>query len=148
MATTFRLAGLLRFRQAQEDQATAALARANAAHREQQRQLGRARGLLAATPSDPSSAAALRASAASRSAARSTLLELQALATSAANVAAAAQQELLTAKKSAASLEKLADKHQLDSRQLLLRDEQLFLDELAGARASGGATADTGAGKS
>lgn len=144
MANSFRLAGLLRFRQAQEDQAAAALARANAAHREQQRQLGRARGLLAATPSNPSSAAALRASAASRSAARSTLLELQALAAATADAAATAQQELLTAKKTAASLEKLADKHQVDSSLLLLREEQLFLDELAGTRAHGGGpSADT-----
>lgn len=135
MANPFRLAGLLRFRQAQEDQAAAALARANGVHREHEQRLNRARGTLAATPANASSAAALRASAAARSASRSTLLELQALTDSAAKRAAAAQEDLMAAKKSAASLEKLDDKHQADSQQLLLREEQLFLDELAGSRA-------------
>lgn len=145
MANSFRLAGLLRFRQAQEDQAAVALAHANAVHKEQQRRLGRARGLLDASSTDMSSSAALRASAAARSAARSTLLELHALTASAGELAAAAQQELLTAKISAASLEKLAEKHQTDSHQLELRDEQLFLDELASSRVPATGAMETGA---
>lgn len=136
MDRTFRLAGLLRFRQAQEEQAAAALARANTRRKEHQDTVGSARGTLAGTPSDPGSAAALRASAAARSAARSMLLELTALSASVEEDATAAQEELIAAKKTAASLEKLAGRHEVDQHELELREEQLFLDELAVSRAS------------
>lgn len=135
MGKSFRLAGLLRFRQAQEEQAAAALARANARRKEHEGRVGQTRDVLAATPSDPASAAALRASAAARSSARSMLLELHALTESTAQAAAQAQAELIAAKKSAASLENLEGKHQVEQHEFLLRDEQLFLDELASSRA-------------
>ncbi|MFQ4148035.1 flagellar FliJ family protein [Arthrobacter sp. LAPM80] len=143
MDRTFRLAGLLRFRQAQEDQAAAALAHANARRKERQDSVNTARGTLAGAPTDPGSAAALRASAAARSASRSMLLELTALSASADEDAAAAQRGLLAAKKTAASLEKLAGRHQLDRHQMELRDEQLFLDEHAVSRAGDPTTQGT-----
>jgi len=137
MGSPFRLAGLLRFRQAQEEQAAAALAQANVRHKEQVARVNEVRGTLAAAPTDPGSAAALRASAAARSAARSMLLELHALSVSTAADAATAQEKLMAAKKSAASLEKLEEKHDADRHLVLLRDEQVFLDELAATRATG-----------
>lgn len=149
MGKSFRLAGLLRFRQAQEEQAAAALARANTRRKEHEGRVGRLRGILADTPSDPGSAAALRASAAARSSARSMLLELHALTDSTTQDAEQAQAELLAAKKSAASLENLADRHRVEQHHLVLREEQLFLDELASSRTAEhgtprlGATVDT-----
>jgi len=134
MGQQFRLAGLLRFRQAQEEQAAAALARANGRNREQQDRVNRVLGTLAAGPSDAGTAAALRASAAARASARSMLLELAGLTAAAAQEAAAAADALSAAKKSTASLEKLAERHDADGRQELLRNEQLFLDELASSR--------------
>lgn len=135
MGNSFRLAGLLRFRQAQEDQAAAALARANGRRKEQQEKVTRVRDTLAGVPSDPGSATALRASAAARSSARSMLLELEALTVATEEAAQAAQQELLAAKKAAASLGKLDERHEAEQQTELLREEQVFLDELAGTRA-------------
>lgn len=145
MSKSFRLAGLLRFRQAQEEQAAAALARANARRKEHEVRVGRVRGILADTPSDPASATALRASAAARSSARSMLLELHALTDSTSQAAVEAQAELLAAKKSAASLENLELKHRAGQQQLMLRDEQLFLDELASSRSMEASTPGLGA---
>ncbi|MDJ0316649.1 flagellar FliJ family protein [Arthrobacter antibioticus] len=136
MGSTFRLAGLLRFRQAQEEQAAASLAQANARRKEQREHVSKVRGTLAAAPSNAGSAAALRATAAARSSSRSMLLELAALTHSVEEAASNAEKDLLTAKKSAASLEKLADRHEMDRQELLLHDEQLFLDELAVSRAT------------
>lgn len=136
MDRTFRLAGLLRFRQAQEEQAAAALARANTRRKEHQDSVGAARGTLTGVPTDPGSATALRASAASRAAARSMLLELTALSASVEEEAAAAAEELIAAKKTATSLEKLAGRHEQHQHQQQLREEQLFLDELALSRGS------------
>lgn len=135
MGSSFRLAGLLRFRQAQEDQAAAELARANGRRKEQQEKVSRVRDTLAGVPSHPGSATALRASAAARSSARSMLLELEALTVATEEAAQAAQQELLAAKKSAASLGKLDERHEADRQTEQLREEQVFLDELAGTRA-------------
>lgn len=143
MGKSFRLAGLLRFRQAQEEQAAAALARANARRKEHEGRVGQIRNALADTPSDASSGAALRASAAARSSARSMLLEMHALTTSTVQAATQAQEELIASKKSAASLEKLADKHQVEQQQVLLREEQLFLDQLASTRSPKPGTPDT-----
>lgn len=138
MADTFRLAGLLKFRQAQEDQAAAALARANARRREHAGRLKDARTILSESSEEASSAAALRATAAARSASRSMLADLHALSETAEAEAEAAHAELVAAKKAAASLEKLAERHLVGETEDLLREEQRFLDELAGARARSG----------
>jgi len=138
MADTFRLAGLLKFRQAQEDQAAAALAKANARRKEHAARLNEARTVLSGSAVEVESSAAMRASAAARSASRSMLADLHALSESADAEAEAAQAELVTAKKAAASLEKLAERHLVGQAEELLRDEQRFLDELAGSRGQGG----------
>lgn len=136
MGNSFRLAGLLRFRQAQEDQAAAALARANARRREHADRVGEVRDALSGAPSDPASAAALRASAAARSSARSMLLELQGHSESLTEDVAVAQRAVAVAKKRAASLEKLSEKHVVEQQRLLLHSEQVFLDELSSSRGS------------
>ncbi|MGA7204709.1 MAG: hypothetical protein WBX27_08785, partial [Specibacter sp.] len=111
MARSFRLAGLLRFRQAQEDQAAAALAQANARRREQAGRVSVVRAALDSARSDAGSSTALRASAAARASSRSMLVELTALAATAEEAAETAREDLVAAKKTAASLEKLAERH-------------------------------------
>jgi len=140
MADKFRLAGLLKFRQAQEDQAAAALARANARRKEHSTRLKDARTILAESPTEPETAAAMRASAAARSASRSMLADLHAVSENAEAEAEVAQADLLAAKQAAASLEKLSERHLLDRTEELLREEQHFLDELAGSRGQFGST--------
>lgn len=137
MGNSFRLAGLLRFRQAQEDQAAAALARANSRHQAHEDRVDRVRSALTGTPLDPGSAAALRASAAARSSARSMLLELHGVGQTMATDVAAARSELVAARKTAASLEKLSEKHLLEEQHNLLHADQMFLDELSSTRRSG-----------
>lgn len=140
MGNSFRLAGLLRFRQAQQDQAAAALARANARRKDHEDRVDRVRGALSGAPSDPGSATALRASAAARSSARSMLLELHGLSDATARAAAAAQADLVAAKKTAAALENLSEKHAAAQHTELLRAEQFFLDELSSSRAAATST--------
>lgn len=132
--TTFRLAGLLRLRKLQEDQASASLARANDKRKSHARRLAAARGELADSAEEAGSAAALAAAAAARSASHSLLLELQALAATLEAEAETAQGVLIEAKMAASSLEKLADRHQQASVSADLLAEQGFLDELALSR--------------
>ncbi|WP_192841602.1 flagellar FliJ family protein [Arthrobacter sp. ERGS1:01] len=141
MGRSFRLAGLLRFRQAQEEQAAAALARANARRRDQAARVSNVRAALDGAAVDAGSSTALRASAAARASSRSMLVELTALSATADDAAQAAAQELVAAKKKAVSLEKLAERHRHEHQGELLREDQLFLDELATTRAG---TAVTG----
>jgi len=137
MTQEFRLAGLLRFRRLQEDQASAALARANANRRSHAARAAAARGGLAETSSEVKSAAALAAVSAARSASRSMLLELQGLGAGLVAEADGAQRELLAAKTAAGSLEKLAERHRQAGSTAELAAEQHFLDELAAARRAG-----------
>ena len=79
MARSFPLAGLLRLRQVQQDQAAIDLSAANARVVEGTARQRRARSALGATSSEATSASVLYAVAASRAATRSMLAELQAL---------------------------------------------------------------------
>ena len=79
MARSFPLAGLLRLRQVQQDQAAIDLSAANARVVEGTARQRRARSSLGATSSEATSASVLYAVAASRAASRSMLAELQAL---------------------------------------------------------------------
>jgi flagellar FliJ protein len=79
MARSFPLAGLLRLRQVQQDQAAIDLSAANARVAEGTARQRRARSSLGATSSEATSASVLYAVAASRAASRSMLAELQAL---------------------------------------------------------------------
>ena len=79
MARSFPLAGLLRLRQVQQDQAAIDLSTANARVAEGTARQRRARSSLGATSSEATSASVLYAVAASRAASRSMLAELQSL---------------------------------------------------------------------
>ena len=79
MARSFPLAGLLRLRQVQQDQAAIDLSAANARVVEGTARQRRARSALGATSSEATSASVLYAVAASRAALRSMLAEMQAL---------------------------------------------------------------------
>jgi flagellar FliJ protein len=79
MARLFPLAGLLRLRQVQQDQAAIDLSAANARVVEGTARQRRARSALGATSSEATSPAVLYAVAASRAASRGMLAELQAL---------------------------------------------------------------------
>ncbi|MES2093309.1 MAG: hypothetical protein V4531_05795 [Actinomycetota bacterium] len=79
MARSFPLAGLLRLRQVQQDQAAIDLSAANARVAEGSARQRRARSALGATSSEAASTSVLYAVAASRAASRSMLAELQAL---------------------------------------------------------------------
>ncbi len=138
MTTAFRLAGLLRLRKLQEDQASAGLARANAGRTAHARRLAGARGDLADSPAEAGSAVALAATAAARSASRSLLLELETLAATLEMEAEEAQAALIEAKTAASSLDKLSERHRQDCVSAELLAEQSFLDELALTRRKDG----------
>lgn len=131
MARRFPLAGLLRLRHAQEDQAAAALAAAN----ERLRDAADARVAARRTLDDPQAevtdAAVLSAVAAARAATRGMLEELagvEATRRAAADQARAAHHE---ARRAAIGLEKLEERHDEREAGEELRAEQLVLDEVA-----------------
>jgi flagellar FliJ protein len=79
MAAPFRLAGLLRLRQVQQEQAASDLASANARARASTLQRGRARAALGGVTTEVTSSVVLYAIAAARSSSRSMLAELDAV---------------------------------------------------------------------
>lgn len=131
MSRVFRLAGLLRLRKLQEDQAAAALARANARRKDHRALMAQTRGTLEDTPGEVSSATALRSAAAARSVSRHLLADLAALNTSVEDEVRSAQAVLVEAKTASSALEKLAEKHAGEEMDRELHEEQLFLDELS-----------------
>lgn len=134
MTAAFRLAGLLRFRKLQEDQASATLARANGKRRTHAVRTAQARGELAETASQAATATALSASAAARAASRSMLHEFSGLAAALDASAHTAQADLVVAKMAASSLAKLAERHEAAAGKATLAEEQRFLDELAASK--------------
>lgn len=131
MARHFPLAGLMRLRRLQEDEAASTLAAANrnaGLHADRQRA---ARHELDATSSEASGTPALLAVAASRASARSMLATLDALAVEHRAAAAEAHEGFLQARLKAAGMEKLEARHQAEARGEALRAEQIGLDELA-----------------
>lgn len=131
--SAFRLAGLLRFRKLQEDQAAADLAAANASRRRaESRRAAATRELIGHEFQADLDISVFRASVASRAALRSIATE----AAVAVEVAATdVQQHELAwsdARKRAVPLEKLAERHAERTGVEDLRVEQLALDEIAG----------------
>ena len=132
MARPFPLAGLLRLRRLQEDEAASALAAANrtaALHAGRQQA---ARHELDATSSEATGATALLAVAAARASARSMLATLDALTAEHNAAAAQAHESYLQARLQASGMEKLEARHHAAARGEVLRAEQIGLDELAG----------------
>jgi len=131
MARTFRLAGLLRLRQVQEEQAASDLAAANARSRENAARQNRARAALGGVGAEATSSNVLYAIAAARSSSRSMLAELEAVDVhNRADVADAAA-AYAAARARSLGLEKLEQRH-IETRDADdLAAQQAVVDEIA-----------------
>lgn len=130
MARQFSLAGLLRLRQVQQDQAAGDLASAARHHRENSVREREARAALGANESDVVNTSVLLALAASRAASQSLVSELAMLTALQADRREAAERHFTEARARTIALEKLEARH---SRSMLIADqrsEQTALDEI------------------
>ena len=134
MSRLFPLAGLLRLRKLQQDQAALDLAEANARAATLEARHGRARTALSALENSPQTVAALNAMAAARSSSRSMLAELEALGRNQQESVDSAQTSYNAARAESVALEKLHDRHAAALLAEDLHAEQTVLDEIAGAR--------------
>jgi len=130
MAKLFPLAGLLRLRQIQQDQAASDLAAANARMRESSARERQARASLGGIATDVDDTTVLYAIAASRAASRSMLAELQGLQALRTAEADAAGEAFSAARARSVGLEKLEAKHLDEVRSADLSAEQNVLDEI------------------
>jgi flagellar FliJ protein len=131
MNRQFSLAGLLRLRQIQQDQAASGLASARSRSSSARAREASARRELAAGDAPISSSASLRAVAAARSASHSMLADLQNLSRLADTEEAAARAEFVAARTRSVGLEKLQARHTAEVHTADLRSEQSALDEIA-----------------
>ena len=131
MARSFPLAGLLRLRQVQQDQAAIDLSAANARVAEGTARQRRARSSLGATSSEATSAAVLYAVAASRAASRGMLAELQALDCDHRVSLDAANTAFTAARARSIGLEKLEVRFDDAVANGMLMAEQAVLDEIS-----------------
>lgn len=129
--SAFRLAGLLRLRQLQEDNVRAELARTRATELQRRRREQRVRAALGDTAVDVTSAETVQSIAAARASSSSMLGELDALLAGDAAAVAEAAAAHAVARARTVQLEKLADRHAAAARADGLRAEQLGLDEHA-----------------
>jgi flagellar protein FliJ len=131
MPRLFPLAGLLRLRHIQQDQAASKLAVANGHERENQFRQMRARTVLGSSMSEVANMAALHAVAAARSSSRSMLADLDAVAAERRTEVEHAQSAFDTARARAIGLEKLEGKHGTAQAAEDVHTEQTLLDEIA-----------------
>lgn len=131
MARMFPLAGLLRLRQIQEEQAASDLAVANARARELRSRQARTRDSLSLTDSEAASTTVLYAVAAARASSRSMLAELDSLTCEHQPVLDQASEMFAEARARSIGLEKLAGRHQLQQTEEELHAEQAAIDEMA-----------------
>ena len=131
MTRAFPLAGLLRLRHIQQDQAAGELAAANARMHENSTLHKRARAALGGTPSAATSTAALYAVAAARASSRSMLADLNALAGTYQMTINQAQEAFNAARAGSIGLEKLEGRHARAVAAEELRAEQSVIDEVA-----------------
>jgi flagellar FliJ protein len=129
--TSFPLAGLLRLRHLEEDQAAANLSRAHSRRREVAERADAVMMDLTATSQAPVGRSTLLALAASRASTSGLLGELGALRDVADADLDAAQDAHRAAKAAATSVEKLEERHELHVTGEARRREQLVLDESA-----------------
>ena len=134
MSRLFPLAGLLRLRKLQQDQAALDLAEANARVAALQARRGRARSALGVLGNSPQTIAALNAMAAARSSSRSMLAELDAVGRNHQESLETAQSTYNAATAESVALEKLHERHAAALLAADLHAEQIVLDEIAGAR--------------
>ncbi|MBC7441411.1 MAG: hypothetical protein H7311_02605 [Ramlibacter sp.] len=141
MARAFALAGLLRLRHLQQDQAAGDLAAANALSQANLAQRAQARSVLAGLPALATGADTLAAIAAARASARSMLAEMEAHGRNYQVAVGEARQEFDARRAASVGLEKLSDRHAVVARAEELHAEQAVLDEIASSswhRARGG----------
>jgi len=131
----FSLAGLLRVRRLEQDEATHTLARANLRLAESTARESQIRRKLGGAEDEVSSVEVLRAVAAARASSRSMLAELEAVSQSNRQAAAEARAAFAAARSRSKGLEKLEERHNLAVTRAELRTEQHALDEISsGAR--------------
>jgi flagellar FliJ protein len=134
MKRLFPLAGLLRLRHLQQDQASVELAAANSTLRSHEQRHLHARGALSGLDLTPTNLAALHAVAAARASSRSMLSDLDTLGRSHRSAVDAAQVVFDVARADSVRLEKLEARH---AEALVAEDlhaEQTVLDEIASTR--------------
>lgn len=134
MNRQFPLAGLLRLRRLEQDQAAAHFGAVNAQLRAAAGRQDNALAESERSPSEVGDSGALRAVAAARAASASMLAELQALTSLAEAEAQQALQDLGAARARTLGLEKLEARHGAEFAAAELVAEQNVLDELSSAR--------------
>lgn len=132
MSKQFSLAGLLRLRHLEQDEAAGQLASANARLDGTSVERNRARAALGATRADVTSTESLYAMAAGRASMRSMLADLDSMIFQQKHEAEEANDVFKQARAQAIALEKLEAKHVEAVAIEELRAEQAVLDELAG----------------
>lgn len=147
MARNFRLAGLLRLRQVQQEQAASDLAAANARARESAARQNRVRTTLGGIGVEATSSNVLYAIAAARSSSRSMLAELTAVESQDRAHVADAAAAYAQARARSLGLEKLEARHAETQNGADLAAQQSAIDEIAsagtGPTASGPTNGDT-----
>ena len=132
MSRPYRLAGLLRLRKLQEDQAAADLAAAHAARRAALARQSLSDDALAGHGFDPlAEVGAWRSSVAIRASLRSLAVESAAASSLAATEVDQREMAWADARRRAVPLEKLAERHEEAEMIEDLRQEQIVLDEIA-----------------
>lgn len=131
MNRQFPLAGLLRLRQMQQDQAATGLARANSRSQAARDRRAAARTELGNSGDTAGSSSALLAIAAARASSQSMLADLEALEAATEAHLAEARSEYTEARRQAVGLEKLEFRHGSELALAELRTEQGVLDEIA-----------------
>lgn len=131
MSRAFSLAGLLRLRHLQQDQAAGDLAAANALVRAAATRVDETRTALEHLPNSASGSESLSAIAAARASSSSMLTELTALTATAERARVVAQREFDASKAAAVSLEKLEERHVMMTAAEELHAEQAVIDEVA-----------------
>ena len=131
MARMFPLAGLLRLRQIQEEQAASDLAVANARAREISSRQSRAREALGTSSAEVASSTVLYAVAAARASSRSMLAELDSLHCEHQPILDEANEAFTGARARSVGLEKLAGRHHRKQTEEELHAEQAAIDEMA-----------------
>lgn len=130
---TFPLAGLLRLRSIEQDQAAASLSAANTRSRDLKDRTSAARQGLGAHSVDITDSRALHMAAIARASSASMLADLVALETVATEEAAAAQASFLSARSRTVGLEKLSARHTARVEAADQATEQTALDEISSA---------------
>ncbi|GAB3604629.1 hypothetical protein GCM10027413_00380 [Conyzicola nivalis] len=131
MAGPFRLAGLLRLRQVQQDQAASDLAVANARARENAARQNRTRAALGGSGAEATSSNVLYAIAAARSSSRSMLAELEAVDQRNQTTVAEAAAAYAAARARSLGLEKLEARHIENRNADDVAAQQAVVDEIA-----------------